>query len=168
MVRVDGIGRSGGGILCHLKSGLKLEVLSHFDQMLEESITVRIDFKSLCSLLICFVYRPPNSQSSWNDQLKLYLENCTQYCKEIMILGDFNMNMMDSKVEKRWVQNFSKFSFSQLVTELTPVAENSSTLIDHTYSHREPNVKHVSVVKTSISDHYLTFAVQKIGSTKAD
>ena len=62
MVRVVGIGRSGGGaFLCYLKSGLKFEVLSHFDHMLEESITVRIDFKSSCSLLICFVYRPPNS-----------------------------------------------------------------------------------------------------------
>ena len=110
---------------------LKFEVLSHFDHMLEETITVRIDFKSSCSLLICFVYRPPNSRSSWNDQLKIYLENCTQYCKEIMILGDFNMNLMDSKVEKRWMQNFSKFSFSQLITEPTRVAENSSSLIDH-------------------------------------
>ena len=162
MVRVDGIGRSGGGILCYLKSGLKFEVLSHFDHMLEETITIRIDFKSSCSSLICFVYRPPNSPSSWNDQLKIYLENCTQYCNEIMILGDFNMNLMDSKVEKRWMQNFSKFSLSQLVTEPTRVAENSSTLIDYIYSNRESNVKQVSVIKTSISDHYLTFAVRKI------
>jgi hypothetical protein len=51
-----------------------------------------------------------------------------------MILGDFNMNLIDSKVEKRWMQNFSKFSFSQLVTEPTRVTENSSTLIDQIYS----------------------------------
>ena len=108
MVRVDRNGRSGGGILCYLKSGLKFEGLSRFDHMLEESITARIDFESSCSLLICFEYRPPNSRSSWNDQLKIYLENCTQYCKEIMILGDFNMNLMDSKVEKRWMQDFFK------------------------------------------------------------
>ena len=108
MVRVDRIGRSGGGILCYLKSGLKFKVLSHFDHILEESITVRIDFISSCSLLICFVYRHPSSRSSWNDQLKIYLENCTQYCMEIMILGDFNMNLMVSKVEKRWMQDFFK------------------------------------------------------------
>ena len=54
-----------------------------------------------------------------------------------MILGGFNMNLMDSKVEKRWMQNFSKFSFSQLVTEPTRVAENSLTLIDHIYSNRD-------------------------------
>ena len=174
MVRVDRIGRSGGGILCYLKSGLKFEVLSHFDHMLEETISVKIDFKSSCSLLVCFVYRPPNSQSSWNDQLKIYLKNCTQYCKEIMTLGDFNMNLMDSQVEKRWLQNFSKFSFSQLVTEPSHVAENFLTLIDHIYCNREPNVKHVSVIKTSISDHCLAFAVRKIevqkqtGKTRLD
>ena len=134
--------------------------------MLEESIAVMIDFKSSCSLLICFVYRPHNSQSSWNDQLKIYLENCTQYCKEIMILGDLNLRLMDSKVEIRWMQNFSKFSFSQLVTEPTRVAENSSTLIAHIYSKRESNMKHVSVIKTSISDQYLTFALRKIGEHK--
>ena len=53
-----------------------------------------------------------------------------------------------------------------MVTEPTPVAENSSALIDHIYSNRVPNVKHVSVIKRSISDHYLTFAVRKIGVQK--
>ena len=69
-------------------------------------------------------------------------------------------------MDKCWMQNFSKSSFSQLVTEPTRVVENSSTLIGHIYSNRESSMKHVSVIKTSISDHYLTVAVRKTGVHK--
>ena len=52
---------------------------------------------------------------------------------------------------------------SQFIKELTRVTENSSTLIDLFIANNPESIVHSGVYPLSISDHYLIYAVRKVG-----
>ena len=56
-------------------------------------------------------------------------------------------------------------SLKQVISEPTRVTSTSSTLIDHIYTNNEWNIRHSSVIRLSMSDHYLNYAIRKTGIT---
>ncbi len=79
---------------------------------------------------------------------------------EVMIMGDFNVNLnvCDSKQEK--LQDImDAFCLEQLIEEPTRVTKKSSTLIDHVYVSAPHKILSSGVLKLSLSDHFAVWAV---------
>ena len=53
------------------------------------------------------------------------------------------------------------YQLSQLIDEPTRVTESTETLIDHVITNSTQNLTHHGVLATTISDHYLVYAVRK-------
>ena len=163
LLRRDRKDRQGGGVLCYIKTSLSYEIVKDFDNLLDEAITIRVKNQFSKSFIVSFVYRPPNMTKQWESNFLNYLDGCSRVSEEIVMLGDFNINLLDKNVKFSWLSKLSPFSLKQLVSLPTRVTEKTSTLIDHIYTNREINMREVRVLETSMSDHYLTYVVRKIG-----
>lgn len=114
------------------------------------------------SILIGNLYRPPDSRVEYDDRLEEFIQNVLQEGKEIILLGDFNKNLLPGTANNEWENFMLSLGLSQMISEPTRVTNSSSTLIDHIYTNYEENISSVSVCKLTISDHYAVFGNRKI------
>ena len=84
--------------------------------LLDESITIRILPNVAKPFLISIIYRPPQSCISWKTSFFEYLELCQVTCNEIILLGDFNVDLLDKKVKSKWNRELSQFSLKQVIS----------------------------------------------------
>ena len=82
----------------------------------------------------------------------------------MLVLGDFNMNILEKTCCRKWLDIVSSFSLTQLISEPTRVTETvqSSSLIDHVrvYTSNLSNIVESGDTKYALSDHYLVFAIR--------
>ena len=93
---------------------------------------------------------------------KIYAED-----KETILLGEFNINLLDSTSSntRNWLQVTDSVNLTQLVDVPTRVTPNSSTLIDHAFSNRAQNIVDVFVPCYAISDHFPVCLTRKIAKS---
>ena len=113
-------------------------------------------------LSICVTYRPPSSCIYFFDKFSDMMEKAILEDGEIVVLGDFNCDVMKYNEDSntRILQStMDGFLFSQLINVPTRVTVSTQTLIDHIYT-TNPE-KHIlsGVFNTAVSDHYLIFTV---------
>ena len=165
IVRKDRKFGGGGGLLCHIHNSINFKVIdlpsSNADK---DCILLKIIPKISKPFLVLFVYRSPCSSSEWNVDFKKYVEECYDINDEIIILGDFNINLLNRKLSNSWISKVcNPLSLNQLIKEPTRVTPTSSTLIDHIYTNRLDHISFSGVIDYSISDHNLIYLVRKIG-----
>ena len=159
--RRDRIGRQGGGVLTYVHSSIDFISLPDLDNILSESITIKISQPYSKPFLTSVVYRPPNSPGTWSDTFENYIANCKDICHELIILGDLNINLNAPNI--KWNNILKQLALVQLVKQNTRVQKKSQSLIDHIYTTKPDNVHQSGVLKTGMSDHYLIFASRKLG-----
>ena len=113
-------------------------------------------------ILIGNMYRPPDSRVEYNDRLEEFIDNVLQECKEIILLGDFNKNLLPGTANNEWENFMLSLGLSQMISEPTRVTNSSSTLIDHIYTSYEENISSVRVCKLTINENYAVFGNRKI------
>ncbi|CAC5413151.1 rnhA [Mytilus coruscus] len=67
-----------------------------------ESIWVEIIFVHQKPILLGNIYRPPNSNAEWITKFESMLTNVDIEDKEIIILGDFNIDLASRKIPAKW------------------------------------------------------------------
>ena len=158
-IRADRASESGGGLLIYVSSKLSVkqfpsnEFSSHI-----QTLHVRIS-SSFCSAFdLVSVYRPPSSPVDSTIALLDYLEPFS--LKPCIIGGDLNLNLIESpisSVTQRYKSFLSKHNFIQHISLPTRCTINSSSLIDHIISTSSCRTNKSGVIRTCISDHFLTF-----------
>ena len=108
-------------------------------------------------ILIGNMYRPPDSRVEYDDRLEEFIDNVSQEGKEIILLGDFNKNLLPGTANNEWENFMLSLRLSQIISEPTRVTNTSSTLIDHIYTSYEENISSVRVGKLTINDNYAVF-----------
>ena len=116
------------------------------------------------SFLIGSLYRNPAEWVEWVDRFKMSLKNVLNDKKEIILLGDFNKDLLNLHVNRDWLILTESLGLSQLVTQPSRVTNNSSSIIDHIYSSDEDNLSKVHVCQTGISDHFAVFCNRNINA----
>ena len=92
--------------------------------------------------LVSFIYRPPNSKYEWNENFFRHVERCYGYCIDVIIVGDFNVNLLDISVKQRWTLTvLDTVNLTQLISTATKISMTSAKLIDHLYSSRPTKLK---------------------------
>ena len=110
------------------------------------------------------MYRPPNSKVEFNDRFENFIDHVMREEKEIILIGDFNKNLINEEIETEWSNFTTSLGLSQFISVPTRVTETSSTLIDHIYKNCEENISRVHVGKPSLNDHYAIFGNRKLNS----
>ena len=123
-----------------------------------ETLWLEIVFKQAKPLLLCYIYRPPNSPVSWYYDFSLELEKAAGFKNEIILTGDFNVDLFPHDINLFHAEKLNDImllnNLTQVVMEPTRVTSTSQSLIDHIYVTDTNFVQEVKVPKIALSDHY--------------
>lgn len=162
-VRKDRSYSGGGGILAFVPNSINFDRradLENFDNNLIETICIEISFHISSPILICFLYRPPSNSVRWRDELKNMIINLENEVKEVIILGDFNVNVLNRSQYRPLKLITTSYQYEQLIDKVTRPATN--TIIDHIYTTHPQFVLKSGVIEVGVSDHYPIFITRKI------
>ena len=152
--RRDRSGKTGGGILAFVNNSITAERRIDYEETDVESLWLEIcPHKSRRSLLIAGVYRPPSYKVADDSKLGKNIENAYMSNKEIIVLGDFNIDFLNAGKFKNHslVTTLRNLNMSQIVNEITrPV---SGTCLDHIWSSHPEQLQGVRTVSSGNSDH---------------
>ena len=156
---------NGGGLAIYVKESLRVSVREDLQVEGVESIWLEVKHKAQKSFLLGCTYRPPSSSQSWVDDFEVIFEQIDTEDKEIIMLGDFNLNMLDnSNIVNNWLQLTDSVNLTQIVDSPTRVTATSSTIIDHAYTNKPENIVEVCVPCYAISDHYPVCLTRKLSN----
>ena len=163
-LRKDNDSNGGGGIIVYVQNCINAKRRFDLETNSIECIWLEITVGKSKPFLVGNMYRPPNSKVEFVDRFESFIDNVSSEGKEIILMGDFNKNLLNEHKDKEWENFTTSLGLSQLVCNPTRVTENSSTLIDHIYTNCDENITHVHVCKISISDHYAIFGNRKLSN----
>lgn len=162
--RKDNLSNGGGGIMVYVRNNIIAKRREDLEINDISCVWLEITQGKGKSFLIGNLYRPPDSRVEYNDRFEGLIENASQEGKEIILLGDFNKNLLADKMDMDWQNLTLSLGLSQMVSEPTRVTPDSQTLIDHIYTSSEETISSVKVRKLTLSDHYAIFGNRKIYS----
>lgn len=98
MYRKDRIGKSGGGILAYVNDSLQVNRREDIEEIDLECLWLETcPYKSKRPLLVAGVYRPPSYKAADDKRLGKKFENAHLLNREIIILGDFNIDFLSTE-----------------------------------------------------------------------
>ena len=121
--------------------------------------------------MIGILYRPPD-QSKFLDNLSTSIsQTCSFNEQEVYILGDLNINLINSQKHtpngiKRYKEFCSLHGIEQLLTLPTRITKNSSSLLDHVLTNSADRISQFGIVNVGLSDHQLIYCTTKITRTR--
>ena len=172
--RKDRIGKSGGGILCYIHDSLVYKRRHDLEHPDIEMILIEIVFSSSKNILVGVFYRAPNSCAKWLKTFSEHLEKMYDTGKEIVLMGDMNIDLMNHNVNnslcsgsaKKLVKMLENVRLNQIICDPTRVTSHSKTLIDHVYVSDPTNIIHSCVPVYAASDHYPVCITRKFVKSK--
>ena len=170
LIECHRVTRMRGGVAIFLKDDVCYSIrtdLNHFDDVWE-SIFIEIDKDELCTnknMIFGVIYRPPGTNMSiFNDMLKHTLEVIRKEEKICYIMGDYNINLLNSDSHcgtAEFVDIMFSNSFIPLITRPTRQTNETATLIDNIFTNNFENLDSAcqGIFVTDISDHYPVFHI---------
>ena len=143
----------GGGILVYCNENLYTKRRADLESPNVETIWIEIKLKGMI-LMICAVYRPPNSNDSFWENFSYAIEQAHETSNNIIIAGDINVNMLS--VNRHPLKDILiKFSLTNTITEPTRVGQTCNTLLDPIILSDSLSFTYSSVIDVlrSMSDH---------------
>ena len=119
------------GLVVYIHDSLTFKRLHHLEQHAVESVWIELNLKRASPLLLGFVYRNPAERVDWSDNFISLMDAVCLESKEIILLGDFNMDLLQPY--ESWLQTLENYRLYQLISTPTRVTATSKTLIDHIY-----------------------------------
>ena len=171
--------KQGGGVAIAVHNSLKYkerEDLKYLNKSFFECIIIEIKMKSLPPVLVCSLYRPPNTKSKeFLKQYKLLLNAIEKTHKgETIIRMDHNLDLLKANIHEE-TQEFLDINFEKnilpCITRPTRITKSTATLIDNIFiSQHLHNSFDSSILISDISDHMpsiVNIHDQKLDNTKS-
>ena len=160
--KMSGDCSNGGGTGIWVKNTLDYEIIkSKFEcRKLETTAVHIIEHK----MIICNVYRPPGDVKNALESIQSLISSlCEHKRKDIVIVGDFNVDLMQESISANKLLNATlEQNFIQLITTGTREHDSRATLIDHVYVNSKCSFE-TNVITSDLSDHYATLTT-KVGN----
>ena len=122
-----------------------------------EAIWIEIR-KGRSSALVCNIYRTPDSQPAFFDNLEDMLELASGECKDIIIMGDMNSDILSpNSATNQLLSIMADHQLTQLITDPTRVTPNFQTLIGHCYVSSSVPVASSGTAPLAGSDHQMIY-----------
>ena len=170
--------RSGGGVALYIDMKYESKHRRDLDFFTEhcESVFVELDKVSIGlarNVIIGCIYRVPNKDvNSFLDSIKPVLECVRKENKLCYLLGDFNLDLMNSdnhSITGEYLDFLTSYCFFPLINRPTRVTSDTATIIDNIFTNNLnalENSMH-GVFVTDISDHYPVFYISFSDSKKS-
>ena len=160
--------RNGGGVAIYVRNNISYMERSALVPENVEALCIEVRKPNAKPILISTWYRPPNSNSEILDFFEIFLQSIDKENKEIIITGDFNIDLMPSDIEnsniKRLKEMLNTYQMSQLINKPTRTTELTKTLLDLIICKTDdPKTVITDVVDVAISDHNLVYICRKVG-----
>lgn len=159
--RKDRFGKIGGGIMAYVKESLQVKRRNDLETENVETLWLELcPYKSKRPLLIAGVYRPPSNKVADDVELGKNIENVYLTGREMIILGDFNIDFLSATKFKKHslVKTLVNLHIVQLVKVITrPV---SKSCLDHIWSSHPERINNVHVGNLGMSDHLPVIATR--------
>ena len=175
MIRVDGYdiirkdrSRTGGGVCIYLRITINYQIRDDLVPPGLEAVCIEIDKPCSRPFVVITVYRPPNAQTVFFNDLEQLVKTIDDENKEIYILGDLNCDLLKSISDQpttKLKSIFEMYQLTQLIDEATRITMTSNTLIDHFITNTQEKICKSGVIHTGISDHSMIYAIRKINIT---
>ena len=113
-------------------------------------------------LYVGIIYRTERNQNCFNV-LEDTLSNIRSDC-DLLVLGDFNLCLLKnkSKLHKDYKEVLNMFNCKQLIKVVTCETDISYSCLDHIFTNNKDKICQAGVIKSGLSDHYITFCTRKI------
>ena len=150
--RKDSLGRLGSGVAIYTRVGISSVERTDLLYNDLEAVCIEITLQSH-KILLCGYYRPPNSVNNYWDLIEQSLDNLTTIpISDVIILGDFNCDMLGTTSANRINQPASSYNLHQLIKEPIHYTEHSSPLIDIILVSKPKNILYSDVISPCIPD----------------
>ena len=142
---------------------IKVKVLKDLTEIGESGLHqlwLQVQNKKLRSLLVCVVYRPPETGIAClaNELMPKYIK-ALSLNKEIVVTGDVNCDLLVKNPKGDALLAFcASVNATQLIDKPTRVTKSSRSLLDVLIVSNPNQVKTKGVLELTISDHYLVHA----------
>jgi exonuclease III len=153
--------KSRGGVVLLVKreSGLKCKVVkTHSIEAVFETCSINVHVENRV-LQIILLYRPSNAQNNSHlldffNSLEDLLASIIEQDKEIILLGDFNIDVLKSNHDSNQLNDILSVNQFSLLNEMVPTRSfnGSETLIYHIYSNFDSDFN-IEVMPIQFSDH---------------
>jgi exonuclease III len=153
--------RNGGGVCLYIKEQLEHKHRPDLELETVECQWVEIPNKHSRPLLLCNVYRPPDANADYYNDIVNMINVALLEDKYTIITGDLNFNY---KIDESLCNNPVKyiedvFMLTQLVDQYTRVTTDNKSLIDVILSSDKELHLKTGVHCLTLSDHYLCYTV---------
>ncbi len=126
-----------------------------------EYIAVTIVLSLCMTFNVVGTYRPPSSSSMFYDYLRNLLKGFDRN-KELILVGDFNINWNEKSNRKKLQQIVIHFNLIQFIQGPTRITSSSETQIDLIFSNKPERITKSIHLLTGLSDHNLILVVRKL------
>lgn len=162
-VRRDRDSGPGEGVLISFKVNLTAYLVTRWNCTDLEATWLNVTLRSQSFLIGC-IYRPPQDSLFFNH-FRNVLENIWLRRKNIILLGDFNSDMLkgSNNTESQYGimlnRIISSFGLKNVMSCPSRIPLTSKSLIDLIITSQPAKVKTSGAIDLGISDHHLVFAV---------
>lgn len=116
------------------------------------------------SFIVLCVYRPPNAASDFYTGLTKILK--TYERKEILLMGDLNINWLDKGKRKHLKDIVNSIQMTQLIKKPTRITKTSQTLIDLIFTNKPDRIVKTYNLITGLSDHNFVLIARKLNKSR--
>ena len=150
-------GERGGGVLVYVPECCRSWRRQDLEDDEVEAIWSELHLKGEL-ILVCNVYRPPDSSSSALDRISNMLEIAAGKSKELVLMGDLNCNMLtQNALSEKLLLITQENCLTQMISEPTRVTANSQTLIDVLFTTTPTSFSALGILPLTGSDHMMIF-----------
>ena len=107
----------GGGVAMYIKNNFVWERRADLDDVNIENMWIELHIKNSSNILISSIYRPPNGSKFLSKDFFDYFESNlslgTSETKEVIIMGDLNVNYLKTKDDSDIKNLLTTFGFTQ-------------------------------------------------------
>lgn len=158
----------GGGLLFYVKEHLQCQQINVQDKLdVEiECIALTVNVSPQMSFILAGFYRPPSTDAKFYTSFKEILKELNTLGKEVIVLGDFNVNWIDKNSRKRLKEIIGLYNFEQLIQGPTRITKTSKTQIDLVFSNKSDRIIKSFNFITGMSDHNLVLIARKLNKNR--
>ena len=157
-----------GGLLIYVKQNLTYTILAiKNDSTIWENLFIEIEEnENNKKIVIGNIYRPPlntyENYSQFITELTPILSNFNNYKGEVIITGDFNIDLLkvtETRIISEYFDMITSHSFFPKITLPTRISDNKGTLIDNFLCKLSTNFHQTTagIIVSRISDHFPYF-----------
>ncbi|KAK3106293.1 hypothetical protein FSP39_017122 [Pinctada imbricata] len=145
----------GGGILIYYRSGLTVKRRVELENDIDESIWIELLTKNK-SLLICCLYRPPNSRNDFWDRLEQSVGSASDSSQALLLCGDWNVDFHE-RLPSRIKDLLSLYDLSNVINESTRLTDTTAKCIDPIILSDTTISQESGTIDARLSDHMATY-----------